>query len=150
MWIYFLEVFKTVIQFIFINITQILERTDISFEEKINLIVDSYFTLLSKHPKLPLFVLSELGNLPEFATKTEFGNRLNNASVLFESNMKSFKKVVPGDGFQLLLSLVSLCAFPFMASTVLRKVRPQDGQSFEEFMKYRKSYVKNVLKKSYL
>ena len=145
----FLGVFKNVINLLYIDITEILEREDIDFDIKISSIVDSYFTLFSKHPKLPLFVLSELAKLSEFSESTGIENRLGNVALLIEENMKDFKKVEPGDGFQLLLSLASLCAFPFMASPIVELMRPQKFKTHVEFMESRKSYVKNILIKSY-
>lgn len=145
----FLGVFRQVIKLVFINVSEILERTDIDFDTKVDLLVDQYITLLSKHPKIPLFVMSELGKLPEFAEATQVGLTLKNAALLLEKNLKEVKHVEPGDGFQFLFSLASLCVFPFMAAPIIEIIRPNDLKNHAEFMESRKIYIKSILKKSY-
>jgi len=80
----FMGVFKIVSKLIYVNLAEILKRTDIDFDQKIDLMVDSYFTMLNRHPKMPLFVLSELGKHPDFAEGTQIGSTLKEAVGLID------------------------------------------------------------------
>ena len=145
----FLGVFRQVIKYVFLNVSEILERKDIDFDTKVDLLVDQYILLLSKHPKLPLFVLSELGKLPDFVEGTQIALTLKKAATLLEENLKEVKKVEPGEGFHFLMSLASLCVFPFVASPIIDIIKPKDFKSHADFMESRKVYIKSILKKSY-
>lgn len=145
----FIGVFKIVSKLIYVNLSDILKRTDVDFEGKIDLMVDSYFEMLSKHPRMPLFVLSELGKHPDFAEGSQLGNTLGEAIQLLENCLAKIKTVKPGEGFQFLVSMVSLSVFPFMASPITKAIRPDIYESEEHFLLERKEYVKQILKTSY-
>ena len=145
----FLGVFKIVSKLIYVNLGDILKRTDIDFDEKIGLMVDSYFAMLSKHPKMPLFVLSELSKHPEFAEGTDLSGTLSEATVLIDSCLAEKNITEEGAGFQFLMSMVSLCVFPFMASPITKAVRPATFEDNAEFVAARKIYIKQILIKSY-
>lgn len=145
----FIGVFKIVSKLIYINLADILKRTDIDFDLKIDLMVDSYFTMLTKHPKMPLFVLSELGKHPEFAEGTDLSKTLTEAADLIEDCLSENNSVVEGDGFHFLMSMVSLCVFPFMASPIINAVRPKSYTDDAHFIESRKQQIKQTLKKSY-
>lgn len=145
----FIGVFKIVSKLVYINLAEILKRTDIDFDSKIELMVDSYFNMLTKHPKMPLFVLSELGKQPEFAEGTDLSRTLTEAAHLIEDCLNENRTVLAGEGFQFLMSMVSLCVFPFMASPIVKVVRPVSFKDDAEFIEARKNHIKQTLKKSY-
>tara|TARA_R110002050_G_scaffold109799_4_gene221515 strand:+ start:12189 stop:12782 length:594 start_codon:yes stop_codon:yes gene_type:complete len=145
----FMGVFKLVSKLVYVNLSDILNRKDIDFDAKIDLMVDSYFDLLTKHPKMPLFVLSELGKYPEFAAGTDLGGTLNEAALLIENNLNELQPVPEGEGFQFLMSMVSLCVFPFMAAPIVTAVKPRKYADNQQFMMARKTQIKQTLKKSY-
>ena len=145
----FIGVFKIVSKLVYINLAEILKRTDIDFDSKIELMVDSYFNMLTKHPKMPLFVLSELGKQPEFAEGTDLSRTLTEAAHLIEDCLNENRTVLAGEGFQFLMSMVSLCVFPFMASPIVKVVRPTSFKDDAEFIEARKNHIKQTLKKSY-
>ncbi len=145
----FIGVFKSVIRIMFVNISGILERTDIDFDTKIELMIDAYYGMLTKHPKLPLFVLSELSKMKEFTSNTEIPNTLKDASKLIEENLGKYKKVNEGDGFHFLINLISLCVFPFIAQPMLQVIKPNKEESYSDFLASRKSHIKNILIHAY-
>ena len=144
----FIGVFKIVSKLIYVNLAEILKRKDIDFDAKIELMVDSYFNMLTKHPKMPLFVLSELGKHPEFGEGTDLSGTLTEASQLIEECLGDCATAKEGDGFQFLISMVSLCVFPFMAAPITKAVRPSSITD-EQFIASRKIHVKQTLIKSY-
>ena len=145
----FIGVFKIVSKLVYVNLSDILKRKDIDFDAKIDLMVDSYFTMLTKHPKMPLFVLSELGKHPEFGEGTGLSDTLTEASELIEECLSDCASVQKGDGFQFLMSMVSLCVFPFMAAPITKAVRPASFTDDAQFIEARKIHVKQTLIKSY-
>jgi len=145
----FMGVFKIVSKLIYVNLAEILKRTDIDFDQKIDLMVDSYFAMLNRHPKMPLFVLSELGKHPDFAEGTQIGSTLKEAVGLIDDCLINIGIKEEGAGFQFLMNMVSLSVFPFMASTITKAIRPDIYASDAEFVEARKIQVKQTLKKSY-
>ena len=145
----FIGVFKIVSKLIYVDLGDILKRTDIGFDEKIDLMVDSYFDMLTKHPRMPLFVLSELGKHPNFAEGSQLGGTLGEAIDLIEGCLGDTESVEQGAGFHFLMSMVSLCVFPFMAAPITKAFRPGFYKTDEEFIESRKNNVKQILKLSY-
>ena len=145
----FIGVFKIVSKLIYVNLADILKRTDIDFDAKIDMMVDSYFTMLTKHPKMPLFVLSELGKHPEFAEGTDLSETLTESALLIESCLNIDNTSREGEGFQFLINMVSLCVFPFVAAPITSAIRPKSFTNEKQFLEARKNHVKQTLKKSY-
>lgn len=148
----FIGVFKIVSKLIYVNLAEILKRTDIDFEQKIDLMVNSYFEMLTKHPRMPLFVLSELSKHPDFAEGSQLGSTLGEAVGLIENcltDVKPNRTKEPGDGFHFLMNMVSLCVFPFMAVPITKAIRPEFYKTDAQFIESRKKHVKQILKISY-
>lgn len=145
----FIGVFKIVSKLIYVNLADILKREDIDFDGKIDLMVDSYFNMLTKHPRMPLFVLSELGKHPDFAEGSQLGSTLGEAVTLIDECIAETKPSEPGEGFHFLISMVSLCVFPFMAAPITNAIRPDIYSTQDQFVEARKVYVKQFLIKLY-
>jgi AcrR family transcriptional regulator len=146
----FLGVFKSVISIVFINISGILNRNDLDFNGKIDLIVDAYFDVFRKNPKLPLFVLSELSKLPELDRKTELQTKFPQLIMLFETALSAEPEIKQRDGIQFFMSLISLCAFPFVASPLFEQIVSDRSTYYTEFLDVRKAEIKKTLQKSLL
>lgn len=145
----FIGVFKIVSNLIYVDIGEILKRTDCDFDTKIGLMVDAYFNLFSKHPKLPGFMLSEMHKHPDFIKGADLSSMLKEAIDLIEKCIQHEGGNIDEGGFHFLFTMISLCAFPFISLPISRALRPETIHTDLEFLEQRRVYVKKVLIKSY-
>ena len=112
-----------------------------SLEEKIDGAVDAYFAMLKEHPNLPVFVLSELQRSPLKLLSLFKKERLMAIRTDFSMGIHSDEK-----GIHLVVTLVSLCVFPFMAKPIIYELLSHDEKlTFEQFIESRRPIVKNLL-----
>ena len=107
-------------------------------ETKINSIVDAYFDMLIANPKLPIFVFFELNKNPN---KVQELFNMQRVSMLIEGLQKDNKKIDDKNAIHILLTIVSLSVFPFMARPmVLKMVKNEDN--FSRLIDERRPMVK--------
>jgi TetR/AcrR family transcriptional regulator len=122
---------------------------DIPLEEKIDMMVEQYLTIMLRHPHLPRFVLNELNKNPDqFVArhiskdaKLAFGNFV--ASVQKEIDGK---KIKPIDPRHLMMNMMSLIIFPFVGRPMMQGVFGIDNHEFQKLLMERKEHVKGFLK----
>ncbi len=137
----FQAIFKDAVQDLFGGVAKEL-LSNHPLEIKMHTIIDMYFNKLSANPGLPLFVLSEihrnasLKGLISFADIVPiFIKGISTIPFKSESERNQFLNLV--------LSIVSLCVFPFAAQPVLSQLIPSSIK-FEEFIAQRRGYVKKI------
>lgn len=110
-------------------------------EHKMHAIVDLYFDKLSANPGLPVFVLSEIHRNP---TLKGLINLSEMSPMLMSAISSQIKHPDERAAFlNLVLSVVSLCVFPFAARPLLNQLLA--GQfKFEDFIEQRRNYVKKI------
>lgn len=117
--------------------------------EKITAAVDHYITQLSKTPYLPLFVVHEISQNPgrilqKFtAHKITLPNIQLFAKEIAEEMAKGKMKKV--DVMQLLVSLLSMCIFPFVAKPLMQGIFQMNDKAFGKMMEERKRFVADFL-----
>ena len=109
-----------------------------SLEDKINMIVDAYFDMLLSNPKLPIFVFSELNKDPALFDKVFSADRI---SLLITGIKKDNKKINDKNAIHVILTIVSLTVFPFMARPIVLKM-VKDEDSFSLLIEERRPLVK--------
>ena len=136
-------IFMEAAQKLFPKINFIFE-SNMPLFEKIELFADEYITVMVENPYLPSFVLNELNRDPGSFFKMlndKFG--FPDPSLFLKQIEREIKKgnIKRIDPVQLLMNMLSLCIFPFMARPIL-KLRVGLGESqFREFMEQRKKEV---------
>ncbi|MEQ8423684.1 MAG: helix-turn-helix domain-containing protein [Cyclobacteriaceae bacterium] len=117
--------------------------SDAPFMEKIRMIVDHEITILIKHPDLARFVIMEIAQQPERLLR--FGQKLGlNPRLMLENFQKEIQqnvqegKIRPIDGRQLLMNIISICIYPFVAKPIIKTMMQMDENSFGELMEQRK------------
>jgi len=113
--------------------------TEFTLKEKINGAVDAYFEMLLANPNLPVFVLSELRKKPKRLTTLFKEQRLHEVLGDFVQGLGDQKA-----GTHLMVTLVSLCVFPFMARPIIDEIL-EGHLSFEQFVQQRRPLIKNML-----
>ncbi|WP_126246087.1 TetR/AcrR family transcriptional regulator [Chitinophaga rhizosphaerae] len=117
---------------------------DLGLEDKIRSAVDNYISGISENPYLPLFVLNEINQNPgriatRFLSAPNFPNILGFAQQLMAGMEKGTLRRV--DPVQLMISIISMCIFPFVARPLLQAVFTVDDPGFLKFMEDRKAFV---------
>lgn len=136
-------VFREAVQNIFIRIKDIIDSKS-PVIEKLTAIAQRYITELSRSPYLPLFVFNEIYQHPQMITSLFIESEIHHSlkklfqEVQTEVDKGYFKKIAPP---HLLINIISLCIFPFVASPLLQTVFELDARQLQSFMKERKKQV---------
>ena len=139
------KIFEKKSALIFPEMNELLLQ-DLPIIELMCLFVERYFKVLLENPYMPLFIISTI-------------NKANNESIIeklpFELNRKLImilqKEIEAGtvrrvNSFHFLISVFSMCAFPFMAKPMILKLGDLDDKQFEELMKSRISEIQGYIK----
>jgi AcrR family transcriptional regulator len=116
--------------------------------EKIPAIVESYIDGLMEAPYLPMFVLNEINQQPEMfiqrlKTQGSFPNILLFLKEIVEAGKQGqMKEVSP---IQLLLNILSLCIFPFVARPMVQGILQLDNVQYNMIMEDRKKVITEVI-----
>ena len=113
-----------------------------SLEDKIDAIIDAYSDMLKSNPKLPIFVFSEMHKNPELVTnlftKSKFG-------LLIKGLESGSKSIGEKEAIHIILTIVSLSVFPFMAKPIVLKM-VKNEKNFVQLMDERRPLVKIIVK----
>lgn len=122
-------------------------NSDATLNEKIIGFTKNYISFIIKHPYLPNFIINELNRNPEFIQKL--------ASEKHFPSIKKFKQQIaenvengsirPIKAEQLLIHLISLNIFPFIATPLLKGFLSINDNEFEQLMEDRKTEVANFI-----
>lgn len=139
----FNEIMHEKVYQLFGTIVPILINPSISFDTKIEIVADSYIEMLIENPDLPLMVMSEIKNNPEdFGLKMQIGPLLRESSL-----MQQIRERKPDtDPMQIVLSIIGMMVFPFIARPVFTTVAGISKEEFMQLMKERKQYIINTVK----
>lgn len=127
---------------LFGTIIPILSDETTELEEKLDRIAESYIDLLLVNPDLPIFVLSEIRRRPEkFAQLVNAKERVTK-SVFMKQLLVRKLSVSP---FHILINLLGITVFPFVAKPVLSKLVGNEKE-YDELMKQRKELIPKWIK----
>jgi AcrR family transcriptional regulator len=142
----FEEIFKHVVGEVINRIIEILDK-ELPFEEKIRIFIDTYISILQKHPKFPALVIHEVSHNPErvqqiFTDKfrhipPKFFNQINS-----EIEAGRIKAINPA---QFMLNITSLCIFPFLAKPLAQFITGFDDKEFEGLIEERKLILHDLI-----
>ena len=125
------------------RILELISKNEPLFE-KIRHITDEYISFLSENPHLPLFVLNEIHRNPRNFFREYFkGQRAPAVMPFFNQVQDEVNKgnIKPVNPVQLLLNMISLCIFPFVAKPMIQTVTGVDDLSFNMLMEMRRREV---------
>lgn len=126
------------------NIGPLLAQTDLTLDDKVKAIVNSYTNMLLKNPDLPLFVLNELKVNNHFFQKT-----LENA---YTSSYPVIEKQLAENGYDIsvidfVMNIVSLTIFPFVSKPLYLSSNNISDEEFNQFVLNRKDEIPQWIKK---
>ena len=135
------------IDLLFSVILPVLNDTQTSLSEKLDLLSEYYITMILKEPHLPIFVLNEIQNHPErFANQIKF-----NTEFMESYYMKQLAQADPSlDPVQHMITYLSILLFPFFMKPVMMASGTIDNGQFEKKILERKllapTWMKTLLK----
>ncbi len=143
----FLRIFEEAISQTIPQLQKIIHNEG-GFPEKIQSFVHLYISTLNQHPYLPAFVLSELRHQPVGFFKKNFpAHTLKAIQQMFVMLDKAASAGIirKWDWEQLLISMISLCVFPFAATPIIQHLLSLKEQEMKKFMEDRKVFVTQFL-----
>ena len=121
-------------------------KKDLSFEEKIEILIDKYIDMLIANPDLPFFILS-VSRTEEFKSDVSDDPIMNRIKQMRASFMETILrdiqsgKMKPVHPLHIISNLMSLIVFPFAASALLKSRTGISDKEFESLMRERKKLI---------
>ncbi|WP_340066906.1 TetR/AcrR family transcriptional regulator [Ascidiimonas aurantiaca] len=138
-----LVMLKTINDF-FSGLDTLLNTTETSLEEKLQLFVDHYIDFLLDNPDVPTFIIMELRAHPEkYAKQLGIAHRIRH-SVFIKQFQEAFaEQRTDLNPVHILMNLSALVAFPFVSAPLLKTAMPMDDTQFRQYMQERKKLIPN-------
>lgn len=142
----FEKIFTELSQHFFPRLVRIFESDEPLFR-KIELFVVEYIDQMQRTPYLPIFVLNEVNRQPEAFIRKMMGDQKPPVKKFIDDVQAEVKKgiIKPVNPFQLLLNIISLCVFPFVARPMFQVVTNIDRTMFDKILEQRKDEVSKFI-----
>ena len=121
-------------------------NSELSFEEKVDNYIDAEINLAFDNPDLLIFALHESSKDPEFFKKIIESKM----SVVFRKQMKeAYEKgeIVPKNIEEFVVSVSSLCMFPFIAGPLYMMIFRWDEEKWASYRKVLKRSLPKLIKR---
>jgi TetR/AcrR family transcriptional regulator len=135
-------IFSDVFQNFIPRALSILEGSEAP-EVKIRAFAGHYIELLKEHPYLPVFIINEVFQNPERIVRLrDVLRQVSNSSLISQLQQAAAegraRTVAPE---HLIVNLMSLCIFPFLARPIIMTVFGFDDAAFSRFLEERKNVI---------
>jgi TetR/AcrR family transcriptional regulator len=139
----FEAVFTDTFKSFFPKAMSIMASQEISFNEKIETFVDVYISLIQENPYIPGFMFHQLSKGGPDRIVTIFKESGIKPDILFQQVELEIKKeaIYPIDPIHLLVNIISMCIFPFLARPILSGFLIRDTKAYDQFLEERKREV---------
>lgn len=110
--------------------------------------VDAYISLMQSQPSLPLFLFHEINKDADRVFKLIFNNAQPTMMLhLFQKVDKAQKEylIKPIRFEQLVMNIMSMCVFPFLAKPMMQRVMSFTDSVFDDMMEQRKQLVADFI-----
>ncbi len=142
----FEQIFMEVASAFLPKIFTILESKTTLFQ-KIELFCSEYISQEIKTPYVPIFILNEINRQPKAFLKKVLGTHKPPVGKVITQIEKEIKAgiIKPVEPLQLLMNVLSLCIFPFLASPMIQLIAGIDSKQFNDLMEKRKKEVPRLI-----
>lgn len=134
----FEQVMKVKMVLLFGQIVPILTNEKTTLDEKIDLVSEKYFEILSKNPNLPLFVLSEMQKKNSEVKSIIPVNKIFKNSVILKQIKERKPEMNPS---HFLINFLGMTIFPFITKPVFNTFDLMNETEFTQFVEERKTLV---------
>ncbi len=120
-----------------------LIESELSLEEKIRHFIDFYIGIISKNPFIPLFIISEINKHPEHFFEAILPAELPKPQFFIRQVEEEIAagKIRPVNPRHLVINIVSMCVFPFIAKPMARFALGLNSAELKLFLEERKEQV---------
>ena len=135
------EAFQAIIPIIFETL-----NGEGALRDKIELTVSLYMDALAKNPHLPLFVLNEINQNPQFVQEhlaTVGGGPEIFFRQVYEANVSG--DLFPVDPFDIVADIIGLSVIGYLARPMLQGVSQRSDEEYTHFLAARKAHVISLL-----
>ena len=124
--------------------------SDLSLDEKIDRFVDSYHTLLTRHPYLLVYILNEAARRPALISDFFSAEKLRTAHAMIGKLREQIDEqaMTPLSAEQFLITLMGSCLFPFAARPMMSEVLGLSPTELVRFMEQRRTELPAFLKQA--
>lgn len=125
-------------------------NSDTPIIEKIEFFVNTYIDLLLRNPFIPQFILNEINRDPDriaqlLSNHISKNNAFEKFSALVDEEVKN-GNIHPITAEQLIVNMLSMCIFPFVARPIIQGVFfNNDKSQYLEFIESRKKEVTSFI-----
>ena len=117
-------------------------------EEKIELFVHRYIDFVSTNPQVPIFLITELNRNPErmkdILSRTQNFGKIQQFAFQMITEMQ-IGRIKSFNPLHLILNIISLCVFPFIAKPVLQAILQIKDDDLTVILQQRKEEVSRFL-----
>lgn len=125
-------------------------NSNLDLMKKISAIVEHDIAMITAQPDLPIFIMQELTQNPQrlidhankVGARPEMLLKTLSAQVKTEIRKKTIR---PIEAHQLLINIMSLSIYPFIAKPMIKAMNSLDDAMFDKMMKKRKVEVTNFI-----
>ena len=126
-----------------LSVSDVFNDEKTTFEHKLQVLCRRYIDMLTEHPDIPLFILSELRTNPnELISRIHIKENLLKSHFIkqFSEQVKSGKisAIAP---LQFMMNLIGLIVFPFVASPIVKSIGDLSQEEFVKLMQERKALI---------
>ncbi|MCB0632467.1 MAG: TetR/AcrR family transcriptional regulator [Saprospiraceae bacterium] len=117
--------------------------------DKIDAFVDEYIATIRQNPHIPLFVIHELSQAPDrFLQKIKSHPGLPNVASLIMEVMTAMEegKIRSYPPLHLVMNVLSMCVFPFVARPIIRTVMQVDDHNWDAIIDDRAAMIKQFIR----
>lgn len=124
-----------------------LIESDLPLEQKIIGFTDKYIDLVGRNPFVPLFIISEMNKHPDRFIDNLLPKALPHPQVFFQQveSAAAEGRIRPVSPRHLLVHIVSMCIFPFIAKPMLRLVMDMSPAEMNTFLAERKTQIQEFI-----
>jgi len=138
----FEAVFKNAFLLLAPQLNKVL-NDDSSLFDKIKNFTNNYISFVVKHPYLPNFIIQELNRNPEFITKLTSEKHFPTIAKFKKQVQENIEAgiIKPIKTEQLLINLIALNIFPFIAAPLLKGFLSINNEDYKQLVEERKTEV---------
>lgn len=124
-------------------------QSDAPVVEMMKMFASDFYDVAIKDPGVDLFIINEFNQNPERMRKLLCGDNMQGVRRGFLHYIEKAveKGEIEGDPLQIIMTIVSLCAHPFAAKSMIQNMFDINDAKYEKLMLQRKNYILEVIEK---
>lgn len=121
--------------------------SDLKLDKKVPRLIDAYYNFLQDNPTVVQFIIQEMNNHPDEFRRFMMEKNIHPPKNFADQIKKEIEEgnMDPVEPRQLLISMVGLILFPFIAQVMVKTVFGLEEQEYLKFLKDRKWFLTDFI-----